>query len=122
MAHSVEVYRQMGKLVADAKAMEEQTLFDSYRALLIKGLRLKTTVAKHVNVLQHVLGYFKKQLSADEKQEVLSVIDSYRARQIPLIVPVTLLNHFVRKYDQVYLQQQVYLNPHPLELKLRNHV
>ena len=112
----------MGKLVADAKAMEEQTLFDCYLALLMKGLRLKTTVAKHVNVLQHVLGYFKKQLSADEKQEVLSVIDSYRSRQIPLIVPVTLLNHFVRKYNQVYLQQQVYLSPHPLELQLRNHV
>ena len=122
LSHSPEIYRQMGKLVADAKAMEEQTLFDCYLGLLTKGLRLKTTVAKHVNVLQHVLGYFKKQLSADEKQEVLSVIDSYRARQIPLIVPVTLLNHFVRKYDQVYLQQQVYLNPHPLELKLRNHV
>ena len=122
LSHSTEIYRQMGKLVADAKAMEEQTLFDCYLGLLTKGLRLKTTVAKHVNVLQHVLGYFKNQLSADEKQEVLSVIDSYRARQIPLIVPVTLLNHFVRKYDQVYLQQQVYLNPHPLELKLRNHV
>ena len=122
LSHSTEIYRQMGKLVADAKAMEEQTLFDCYLALLTKGLRLKTTVAKHVNVLQHVLGYFKKQLSADEKQEVLNVIESYRARQIPLIVPVTLLNHFVRKYDQVYLQQQVYLNPHPLELQLRNHV
>jgi uncharacterized protein YbgA (DUF1722 family)/uncharacterized protein YbbK (DUF523 family) len=122
LSHSTEIYRQMGKLVADAKAMEEQALFDCYLALLIKGLRLKTTVAKHVNVLQHVLGYFKKQLNSDEKQEVLSVIDSYRARQIPLIVPVTLLNHFVRKYDQVYLQQQVYLNPHPLELQLRNHV
>ena len=122
LSHSTEIYRQLGKLVADAGAMEEQTLFDRYLALLTKGLRLKTTVAKHVNVLQHVLGYFKKQLSADEKEEVLSVIDSYGARQIPLIVPVTLLNHFVRKYDQVYLQQQVYLNPHPLELKLRNHV
>jgi uncharacterized protein YbgA (DUF1722 family)/uncharacterized protein YbbK (DUF523 family) len=122
LSHSTEIYRQMGKLVADAKALEEQALFDSYLALMIKGIRLKTTVAKHVNVLQHVLGYFKKQLSADEKQEVLSVIDSYQARQIPLIVPVTLFNHFVRKYDQAYLKQQVYLNPHPLELQLRNHV
>ena len=122
LSHSTEIYRQMGKLVANAGAMEVQTLFDQYLALLVKGLRLKTTVAKHVNVLQHVLGYFKKQLSADEKQEILGVIDSYRARQIPLIVPVTLLNHFVRKYDQDYLQKQVYLNPHPLELKLRNHV
>ena len=112
----------MGKLVARAKEMEEQVLFDQYLLLLMKGLRLKTTVAKHVNVLQHVLGYFKQQLSADEKQEILNIIGNYRAQQIPLVVPVTLLNHFVRKYDQAYLKQQIYLNPHPLELQLRNHV
>jgi len=122
LSHSTEIYRQMGKLVARAKEMEEQVLFDQYLLLLMKGLRLKTTVAKHVNVLQHVLGYFKQQLSADEKQEILNIIGNYRAQQIPLVVPVTLLNHFVRKYDQAYLKQQIYLNPHPLELQLRNHV
>jgi uncharacterized protein YbgA (DUF1722 family) len=122
LAHSTEIYRQMGQLVARAKELEEKVLFHQYLLLLMKGLRLKKTVAKHVNVLQHVLGYFKQQLSADEKQEILSIIDNYRAQQIPLIVPVTLLNHFVRKYDQAYLKQQVYLNPHPLELQLRNHV
>ncbi|MDF1581565.1 MAG: DUF523 and DUF1722 domain-containing protein [Desulfuromonadales bacterium] len=122
LAHSTEVYRQMGKLVAATEAMEDRELFEHYLALLVKALRLRTTVAKHVNVLQHVLGYFKQQLSADEKQEVLGIIDRYRARQIPLIVPITLLNHFVRKYDQDYLKQQLYLNPHPAELQLRNHV
>ncbi len=122
LSHSTEIYRQMGQLVARAKELEEKLLFDQYLLLLMKGLRLKTTVAKHVNVLQHVLGYFKQQLSADEKQEILGIIGNYRAQQIPLIVPVTLLNHFVRKYDQAYLKQQIYLNPHPLELQLRNHV
>jgi len=122
LSHSTDIYRQMGKLVAGTEQLEDRELFERYLALLVKGLRLKTTVSKHVNVLQHVLGYFKKQLSADEKQEVISIIDSYRSRQIPLIVPITLLNHFVRKYDQAYLRQQVYLNPHPAELQLRNHV
>ncbi len=122
MAHSPEVYRQMGKLVARAGATDIESLYNDYLALLIKGLRLKTTAAKNVNVLQHGLGYFKKQLSADEKQEMLTVIDNYRKQLTPLIVPVTLLNHFVRKYEQEYLQQQVYLNPHPIELSLRNHV
>jgi uncharacterized protein YbgA (DUF1722 family) len=69
----------------------------------------------------HLLGYFKQQLSADEKQELLELIDQYRAGNIPLIVPVTLINHYVRKYDQPYLKTQTYLNPHPLSLKLRNH-
>ncbi len=122
LAHSTELYRQMGKLVAATEAMEDRELFQRYLALLVQALRLRTTLAKHVNVLQHILGYFKRQLSADEKQEVLSIIDRYRARQIPLIVPITLLNHFVRKYDQEYLRQQFYLNPHPAELQLRNHV
>ena len=70
----------------------------------------------------HILGYFKKQLAADEKQEVLELIDNYRGGYLPLIVPITLMNHFVRKYRQPYLAQQTYLNPHPLELQLRNHV
>lgn len=122
MAHSVEVYRQMGKLVATAGDLDVDILYQRYLELLMKGVRLKATVAKHSNVLQHILGYFKKQLSSDEKQEMVAVIDSYRNQQVPLVVPLTLLNHFVRKYDQPYLKQQVYLNPHPVELKLRNHV
>lgn len=122
MAHSPDIYRQQGKLVAKAGTLDSAELYRAYLSLLLKGLRLQTTVAKHVNVLQHIFGYFKKQLSADEKQEVLKVIENYRARLIPLIVPITLLNHFVSKYDQQYLRQQVYLNPHPVELKLRNHV
>ena len=122
MAHSIESYRQMGKLVAQAGDLDVDILYQEYLSQLMKALQLKTSVAKHVNVLQHILGYFKKQLSADEKQEVISVIESYRLQQIPLVVPLTLLNHFVRKYDQTYLKMQVYLNPHPVELKLRNHV
>jgi len=122
LSHSTEIYRQMGKLVAAAKEMDEKPLAERYLSLLMQGIRLKTTVPKHVNVLHHLLGYFKQQLSRDEKQEVLNIIEDYRAMRIPLIVPVTLLNHFVRKYDQEYLRQQVYLNPHPLELQLRNHV
>lgn len=122
LAHSTEIYRQMGRLVANQQGLELEGVFDQYQFLLIKGLRLKTTAAKHANVLHHVLGYFKKQLSGDEKQEILQIIDDYRRGLVPLIVPITLLNHFVRKYDQPYLQQQLYLRPHPLELKLRNHV
>ena len=84
--------------------------------------RLKATVSKNTNVLMHVLGYFKKLLSADEKQEMLELIDNYRNGHLPLIVPITLMNHFVRKYCQPYLAQQTYLRPHPVELQFRNHV
>ena len=68
-----------------------------------------------------MMGYFKRDLVADEKQELLEIIKQYHAGIIPLIVPVTLINHFVRKYRQPYLEQQTYLNPHPIALQLRNH-
>jgi uncharacterized protein YbgA (DUF1722 family)/uncharacterized protein YbbK (DUF523 family) len=122
MAHSQKHYRQMGRLVAAGKTMAVARLYDDYETILMEALQLKATVAKHTNVLMHILGYFKKQLSGDEKQEVLGVIDNYHSGHLPLIVPVTLLNHFVRKYQQPYLSAQTYLQPHPLELALRNHV
>ncbi|MCK5836681.1 MAG: YbgA family protein, partial [Desulfobacula sp.] len=79
------------------------------------------TEKTQVNVLQHIMGYFKKNLSHDEKQELLSVFEQYRSGYVPLIVPITLINHYVRKYDQPWLKTQTYLNPHPFELKLRNY-
>ena len=122
LAHSPKHYRLLGKLVAQAKAMSLPQLYEEYQTRLMEALSLKTTVKKNVNVLLHAMGYFKKQLSAGEKEELLEVIENYRKGYIPLIVPVTLINHYVRKYDQAYLQSQYYLHPHPIELKLRNHV
>ncbi len=121
LAHSPAVARAMGKLVAEAKRLPASELYRDYERLLVEALRTRTTVRKNLNVLQHILGYFKRQLTADEKQELLEVFDRYRREYVPLIVPVTLLNHYVRKYDQPYLRDQVYLNPHPIALKLRNH-
>lgn len=122
MAHSPERYREMGRLVATGKQFKTADLYKRYEALLFKALDLKGTVGKHTNVLMHILGYFKKKLSTDEKKEVLELIQNYRSGHLPLIVPVTLMNHFVRKYRQPYLSTQTYLNPHPIELQLRNHV
>jgi len=122
LSHSEKHHRQMGKWVAEGKQAPVEALFDRYEALLMEALSLKATVRKHTNVLQHMMGYFKKLLSPDEKQELLEVIRQYQAGLLPLVVPVTLLKHFTRKYRQPYLMEQVYLNPHPMELKLRNHV
>jgi len=122
LSHSPKHYRLMGKLVAEGKKMPLGDLYDQYQLLLMEALKLKTTIRKNINVLQHLMGYFKKQLSGDEKQELLEAFDQYRREYLPLIVPITLINHYVRKYDQPYLKQQTYLNPHPVELKLRTHV
>jgi uncharacterized protein YbgA (DUF1722 family) len=122
MAHSPKHYSALGKLVADLKKYRKEELFGQYVALLMEGLQLLATVKKNSNVLQHMAGYFKQQLSSDEKQELQDVITNYRRELAPLIVPITLLQHYIRKYNEKYLKQQAYLNPHPLELMLRNHV
>jgi len=121
MSHSVKHYNEMGRLVAHAKEYAPQVLLDTYENLLMQAMQLKTTVKKNVNVLLHMVGYFKKDLTSAEKQELIDIIEQYRKELVPLVVPVTLLNHYVRKYEKEYLQKQHYLHPHPVELKLHNH-
>ncbi len=122
MAHSPKIYREAGKLVANTMDYSIGELYERYFQLLTQAMSLKATISKHVNVLQHIIGYFKKQLTPDEKQEFLEILDDFRNGLVPLIVPVTLASHYVRRYDQPYLSRQLYLHPHPTELKLRTHV
>jgi uncharacterized protein YbgA (DUF1722 family)/uncharacterized protein YbbK (DUF523 family) len=122
MAHSQKHYRELGALVAGGKKLPRKALRLRYLAGLMEGLVLLATPKKNANVLQHMAGYFKDRLSTDEKQELQDVIAAHRDGLVPLIVPVTLLKHYVRKYGEPYLERQVYLSPHPLELMLRNHV
>lgn len=121
LAHSEKHGREMGRLIAHAGDQDIHELMDRYQAMLMEAMRLKPTISKHVNVLMHMMGYFKKLISADEKQELLTIIDEYRGGLVPLIVPITLMNHYIRKFREPYLLHQYYLSPHPVELKLRNH-
>ncbi len=121
MAHSPKHLSALGKLVAGPKEPGSR-LNNLYVETLMEGLRLIATNRKNTNVLHHIMGYFKKELSGDEKRELLEIIDRYRRGLIPLVVPATLLNHYVLKYNEPYLKKQHYLNPHPVELMLRNHV
>jgi uncharacterized protein YbgA (DUF1722 family)/uncharacterized protein YbbK (DUF523 family) len=122
LAHSEKHARLMGRLIARISTLPLKEAYREYQTLFLDALYLKGTPKKHTNALQHMMGYFKQQLSSDEKKELLDVLDAYRRGSIPLIVPVTLIAHYVRKYDQPYLRGQWYLNPHPTELQLRNHV
>jgi uncharacterized protein YbgA (DUF1722 family)/uncharacterized protein YbbK (DUF523 family) len=121
LAHNPQLYRQLGQLVAHAKDFRRDELIARYQELMLATLKTKATTAKNTNVLHHMMGFLKKQLTGDEKQEMLEIIDNYRKELIPLIVPVTLMRHYVRKYGEPYLERQYYLNPHPIELQLRNH-
>jgi len=121
LSHSPKHYTALGRLVAHTVDYRQEELHAAYLQTLMEGLKLIATPKKNANVLQHLTGYFKRRLSADEKQELLEVIEQYRNGLIPLIVPIVLLGHYVRKYRELYLARQHYLNPHPAELMLRNH-
>lgn len=122
MAHSPKTLKELGSLVANGKKRAIKELGEEYFEALMAALKLIATTRKNTNVLQHVMGYFKKQLTSDEKEELTTLIEQYHQRLIPLVVPITLLNHYVRKYHEPYLAQQYFLHPHPVELMLRNHV
>jgi uncharacterized protein YbgA (DUF1722 family)/uncharacterized protein YbbK (DUF523 family) len=122
MAHSVEAYRQLGRLTAAARHLRRKDLERRYTEGFMTALSVIATPRRHANVLQHMVGYFKNRLDSASKVELLSAIDDYRRELVPLIVPITLLRHHVRVHDVEYLAGQLYLEPHPKELMLRNHV
>jgi uncharacterized protein YbgA (DUF1722 family) len=122
LAHSPQYYTTMGQLVGHAERHRPKELIDRYGDLLMNALSVKATVRKHVNVLHHIVGHFKRMLRTNEKTELLSVINDYHHGLTPLIVPLTLVKHYVQVFDVSYIRDQVYLHPHPKELMLRNHV
>jgi uncharacterized protein YbgA (DUF1722 family)/uncharacterized protein YbbK (DUF523 family) len=122
LSHGRTRYTEMGSLVARSKELSLDETYDRYQRLLMEAMAQRTTSAKCADVLTHMLGHLRLFLTHDEKQELLELIDRYRIRLIPLVVPVTLFRHYVRKYGVPYLERQVFLNPHPVELMLRNHV
>ena len=122
MAHSPKHYSSLGKLVAQGKETSKDQLLFTYEKLFMEALSVFSTIKKNTNVLYHIMGYFKSNLTRDEKAELLEIIGDYSRSLVPLTVPLTLINHYVRKYEVSYLKNQVYLSPHPSELMLRNHV
>jgi len=121
MSHSQERLREMGRAIAGLKRRDVARFVSRYEQLLLETLKLRATARKHANVLHHMLGYFKPNLDSAEKQEALDLVEQYRQGLLPLVVPLTLFKHYVTKYGVDYLAQQVYLDPHPLELQLRYH-
>jgi len=122
LSHSKKQYDAMGKLVANAKKIKTAELKTRYSKLFMAALTYKSTPKKNTDVLLHMTGFLKKILTREEKKNILSVIEDYRNELLPLVVPVTLIYHQVKKHNIEYLLDQVYLNPHPKELMLRNHV
>lgn len=122
MAHSQKHYAELGRLVAGARDLAREELRDRYERGFMEALRHHATARRNVNVLQHVCGYFKKRLDEADRREVAHLIEDYGRGLLPLIVPITLVRHHVARLRIEYLAGQVYLEPHPKELMLRNRV
>jgi uncharacterized protein YbgA (DUF1722 family)/uncharacterized protein YbbK (DUF523 family) len=123
MSHDPRAVAALGSLVAGARgAAGRRALLGEYGTALMDALCREATVKKNVNVLQHAMGYFKTRLDAEDKTELLEVIGQYHRGLVPLVVPLVLVRHYVRKFQEPYLARQVWLDPHPAELSLRNHV
>jgi uncharacterized protein YbgA (DUF1722 family)/uncharacterized protein YbbK (DUF523 family) len=121
-AHNETAARRMGKLVGEAGKVPDREVFARYEVELQAAVRSKASPARHANVLQHALGHLKTMLDAEEKREILAAIDDFRTGLLPLVVPLTLLRYNIRRHGVEYLAGQLYFDPHPKELMLRNHV
>lgn len=120
MSHDQNRYRELGRFVA---GITKDTLHENsgqYLLQLMEALKIRATRKNHVNVLQHIQGYLKNYLDKDDKEELRQTIENYRIGQLPLIVPITLLNHFFRKHPDEYIANSWYMNPYPAELCLQN--
>jgi uncharacterized protein YbgA (DUF1722 family)/uncharacterized protein YbbK (DUF523 family) len=122
LAHQPTAYTLLGRLVARAKAMPRGDVQEHYERTFMDALSRVATPTRHANVLQHIVGHFRDRLDADSRAELLGIIEDHRNGLVPLIVPITLIRHHVRRLGIEYLHGQVYLDPHPRELALRNHV
>lgn len=119
MAYSNKAYQQLGRLVAQVAESHLETCLNQYLTLLMHVLSKPTNRKKHTNVLMHLQGFFKKSLDKSDKQELSEQIDKYRRGFLPLMAPITLIMHYLKKYPNPYLAEQVYLKPFPEELGLR---
>lgn len=122
MAHCREGYQSLGRLVARAHCFTPKALAAVYGRLFMTTLAVKATRRKHLDVLQHLVGHLKKRLEAKERAELNAALSDYQQGLVPLIVPLTLVKHYVMMHEIEYVQHQVYLHPHPKELMLRNDV
>ncbi|MEA9996251.1 DUF523 and DUF1722 domain-containing protein [Pseudomonas sp. 10B1] len=120
MANNPAQYRALGKMLGSMAKSDPNEIGPRYFSELMDALKKCATRGTHTNVLQHLNGYFKKTMSQDDREEMQRLIGQYRRGVVPLVVPLTLLKHHLRQHPDAYLAQQVYLQPHPENLGLRN--
>ncbi len=121
MAHSPKHYSYLERFISNLKKSNPGNVFNGYKKRLMEAMRFHRTRRKNYSVLHHIMGYLKKTLSEKERKELIDTIEQYRDGHYPLIIPITLINHYVKRFRITYLREQVFLNPLPVELRLCNY-
>ena len=119
-SHSQSLGRELGRELSGAHEQPIEDYAPRYLETMMQILRISAKRSNHVNVLEHIRGYLKRDLDRDDKQELSDSIENYRRGLLPLIVPITLLRHHFRKYPNEYIERSYYMQPHPDELMLLN--
>lgn len=121
MAHSAKRYYQLGPMLGGTGKLAED-IAPQYIRLFMETLACLPNRKSHSNTLSHLQGYFKRHLDSAQRVDLADIIEQYREGLIPLMAPLTLINHYLKIYPDPYLEKQAYLHPHPKQLKLRyNH-
>lgn len=122
LSHSRTHYTKLGQMVAQIADYKAQDFTKAYTEAYMTALKIPATPKKHSDALMHILGFLKKKLDPKQKADIIQTIDTYRQGRLPLIVPITLLKHYITVFDVAYVKDQIYLNPHPDNLSLRNQI
>jgi len=119
LAHDPIAYGRLGRIVANPRSVDRSTLQHAYSVEFTGALARPATRRRHANVLEHMLGYFKRALDDESRVELVSIVRRFAAGLLPLAAPLALLAHHIRRCGVKYLAGQVYLNPYPEGLMLR---
>ncbi|WP_339671951.1 DUF523 and DUF1722 domain-containing protein [Dasania marina] len=122
MAHNQPLYRELGRMLANAKQSDLSPLMAQYFSLFMQALSEPATVKNHCNTLLHILGYLKKSVPSEARQHIAAVIHKYRVGQLPLVTPMTLLKHYIEQFGSDYIKGQRYFEPYPETLCLSNNI
>jgi uncharacterized protein YbgA (DUF1722 family) len=122
MEHSPALYRKLGGIIGNPEKKGPTEVLDEYRPLFLEALRVPATTGKRVNVLYHIIGYFRERLDKRERRQLLEVIEEYKEGIVPFVAPMKLLHHLVRKFSVDYLEGQIFFEPYPRALGLRNRI
>lgn len=120
MSRDLQAYRSLGRLLANTQSAAISVIADQLMLLLMGALKKPATRSGQINAMQHIRGYLKQVLQADEKQELTAIFEQYRQGEVPLIAPMTLLKHHFRRHPHAYISRQLFMQPYPEQLGLRN--